>query len=352
MTTADELVTRIAEATAGALELFSIHLGRALGLYPAVAAAGPDGLTYADLAARCGIGPRHAREWLEQQAVAGLLQHVPGDVPPEQRRYLLPAAHHGVLVDGDAADHVAPFADLVAGIGGALPAVARAFREDGGVPYRDYGGALRAGQGAINRPLFAHELDGWFDAAPDLAARLDRPAARIADVGCGEGWSTVALARRFPAARVDGFDADKASVEAARRRAGGLARVSFHERDAAALDGRYDLVFVFEPLHDFARPVEVLRRLRGCLADGGAVLIADERVADAFTAPGDLVERMMYGWSVTHCLPASLADAPSAGLGTVLRRGTVRRLAAEAGFGSTAELPIDNRFLRFYLLAA
>jgi SAM-dependent methyltransferase len=342
VTTTTELVDRLAEATAGALELFSVHIGRSLGLYRALADAGADGLTPDDLAARGGIAPRYAREWLEQQAVAGLLAHAGG-------RYRLPAEHREVLVDADAASHVAPFADMVAGIGGALPAVVRAFRDGTGVAYRDYGPAFRAGQGAINRPLFVHELDGWFDAVPDLTARLERPGSRIADVGCGEGWSTSALARRFPTAHVDGFDADPASIEAARRRD---ARTAFHVCDAATLQGSYDLVFVFEALHDFARPVEVLRQLRRCLADGGSVLVVDERVADAFTAPGDLVERLMYGWSVTHCLPASLADTPSEGLGTVLRASTVGRLAAEAGFVACAELPVHNDFLRFYRLTA
>ena len=99
-----------------------------------------------------------------------------------------------------------------------------------------------------------------------------------------------------------------------------------------------------------ARPVETLVAAREALADGGSVLVVDERVAEAFTAPGDQVERIMYGWSVVHCLPVSRAEQPSAALGTVLRESTLRTLADEAGFASVEVLPVENDFFRFYRL--
>jgi hypothetical protein len=105
-------------------------------------------------------------------------------------------------------------------------------------------------------------------------------------------------------------------------------------------------------LHDLARPVETLAAIRAALAPGGSLLIADERVADAFGAPGDEVERMMYGWSVLHCLPTAMAEQPSAALGTVLRAGTVRELAVAAGFADAEVLPVENELFRFYRLRA
>ena len=110
-------------------------------------------------------------------------------------------------------------------------------------------------------------------------------------------------------------------------------------------------MLILEALHDMARPVEVLAAARAALAEGGAVIVADEAVAPSFTAPGDDIERMMYGWSVVHCLPASLAEQPSAALGTVLREDTVRALAVEAGFSSVEVLPVDGGFFRLYRLA-
>jgi pimeloyl-ACP methyl ester carboxylesterase len=353
--TRDALAERLVDAATGALEIFSVHLGRELGLYEAVAEAP---LTARGLAERAGVAERYAREWLEQQAVAGLLE-VTADSrggTADDREYAMPAAHRPVLLDATDASHVAPIADMVAGIGGVLGGLPAAYRSGGGVPYARYGRAFSRGQGGMNRPPFVNDLDQWLDALPDVRQRLGTGAgARIADIGAGDGWSTIALARAFPEATVDGYDADEVSVAAARRhaaKAGVADRVTFHHRDVAApgtLQGPYDLVVIFEVLHDLARPQVVLERLREALADCGVVLVADERVSPQFTAPGSAVERLMYGWSVTHCLPASLAEPGSAGLGTVLRPGQVHALAAAAGMRSE-ELPVENDFFRFYRL--
>jgi SAM-dependent methyltransferase len=349
----EELAARLVDATTGALELFALHLGRELGLYRSLDADGP--ATPDELATRTGCDGRYAREWLEQQAVAGVLETV--READGTRRFSLPAEHRPVLVDEEDAWHVAPLADLVAGIAGVLARLPDAYRSGGGVPYEEYGPVFRRGQGGINRPTFVHDLPDWLaivlevDAAPDGSAPL-----RVADVACGEGWSTLALASALPGARVDGYDVDAGSVEAARKHAAESAvadRVSFTLVDASdpdALAGPYDLVTVFEALHDAARPVELLASVRAALAEHGSLLVADERVAAEFTPDAGDVERLMYGWSVTHCLPASLATRPSAALGTVLRAGQVGDLAAEAGFGSIEVLPVEHDFFRLYLL--
>lgn len=350
--TSDVLVGRVFEATLGALELMSIHLGWRLGLYAALA---EDPLTAAELARRAGIDARYATEWLEQQAVAGFLDVVDDSGGADGRRFVLPPPHAEVLADPDSAFHVAPFAPMIVGIAGALPEVIGAYRSGSGVAYARYGADFRDGQGAINRPGFVHELRDWLAASPEIHERLTGGTARVADVGCGQGYSTVALAAAYPNARIDGFDVDDASVLDAKRAAvdAGLdERVSFSVRDAGELStsGPYDLVCIFEALHDMARPVEALTGARHALTPGGSVFVADERVAEAFTAPGDEVERMMYGWSVLHCLPASRAEHPSAALGTVLRRSTVEQLAEAAGFSAVEVLGVDHDFFRFYRL--
>ena len=350
----DTLAERLFGATLGALELFSVYLGAELGLYAALAQHGP--LTHSELAAEAGIAPRYAQEWLEQQAVAGILDTEPSGSPAE-RRYVLEPAHARALADPDDPAHVAPFAHMLAGIGGVIARVADAYRTGGGVPYTAYGRAFRHGQGHINRPAFTHELPAdWLAAMPDIVARLEGAEhARVADVGCGQGFSTVAVARAFLGAHVDGLDADPASVADAQRLAldAGLdGRVRFIEADATDLPahGRYDLVLILEALHDMARPLDALAAARAALAPGGAVLVVDERVAETFTAPGDEVERMMYGWSVTHCLPTQLVEEPSAALGTVMRADTVRELATAAGYSRVEVLPVENDFFRLYRL--
>lgn len=348
----DALVERLFGATVAGLELFGVYLGERLGLYRAL--AGEAGLTADELAARAAIHPRYAREWLEQQAVAGLLT-ASGD-EADERRFTLPAAHREVLADEESPAYLAPFALLLAGIGRVLPQVVDAYRQGGGVPWAAYGADVRDGQAAINRPAFLHDLATWIAAMPDVHARLQAdPPARVADVACGAGWSAIALARAYPAVHVDGFDLDAPAIDDARRHASEAGvddRVVFAVQDAAdpSLEGRYDLVCVYEALHDMARPVEALAAARAMLVPGGSTLVVDERVADRFTAPGDDIERMMYGWSITCCLPTAMVDEPSAATGTVMRTDLLRRYAAEAGFATVEVLPVDNELFRFYRL--
>jgi 2-polyprenyl-3-methyl-5-hydroxy-6-metoxy-1,4-benzoquinol methylase len=337
----DQLTERLFEAALGALELCSVYLGTELGLYDTLERNGA--LTPDELAARAGIAPRYAQEWLEQQAVAGFVEH-------ENGRFSLSPEHARALTAEEDLAHVAPFAHMLVGIGGVLPKVAEAYRTGGGVPYEEYGYEFRHGQGHINRPTFVHDLPtAWMDAMPDIRDRLDQ-GGRVADVGCGQGFSTAAMAQRFPRASVEGFDADAASIRDARAHAHDAA--AFVQGDATSVRDRgpYDLVLVLETLHDLPHPVQTLAAVRESLGAGGAALIVDERVADDFDAPGDPVERMMYGWSVTHCLPTQMVEQPSAALGTVLRADTVRELAATAGFAAVDVLPVENDFFRLYRL--
>jgi ubiquinone/menaquinone biosynthesis C-methylase UbiE len=191
---------------------------------------------------------------------------------------------------------------------------------------------------------------------PGVAEAL-RAGGRVADVGCGMGWSAIGIARAYPQARVDGYDVDEPSVEQARRNAeeAGVAdrvRVTTVDTAAAEEQGSYDLVTAFECVHDLADPVAVLAAMRRMVRPGGTVLVVDERVAERFTAPGDAIERVMYGYSLTCCLPDGLSTRPSAGTGTVMRPGTLERYAREAGFAGVDVLPVDNDFFRFYRLRA
>jgi SAM-dependent methyltransferase len=330
-------------------------LGDRLGYYRALAEEGDS--TSADLAAATGTQERLAREWLEQQAVAGILEVDEVEAEAADRRYRIPAGHAEVLVDRESLAHLTPLARLGVSMAQTLPAVEEAFRTGGGVGWEEYGDLGREAQADANRPVFANLLGSeWLPAVPDVHARLQAdPPARVADVACGAGWSSIAIARAYPKVTVDGFDLDAASVELANANLAGTEvadRVTFQLRDAGdpALAGSYQLVTVFEALHDMSRPVEVLRVLRGLAAEDGAVIAMDERVADAFTAPGDEVERLMYTYSVLCCLPVGLADTPSAGTGTVMRVDTLRRYAAEAGFADVEVLPIEHETFRFYRL--
>ena len=352
----DAVAEQLFQGVIGALETLHVYLGDRLGLYAALGAL-PDA-SAGDLAAEAGVSERYAREWLEQQAVAGLLDVVSPPETPTARRFRLPPEVAELLTDRDSLNYLAPLARMVAGIGQTMPALLAAIPTGAGVPFSAYGQDMRDGVAAINRPMFLHQLARqWIPAMPDIETRLQTadPPARVADLGCGSGWSSISLARGYPAAQVDGLDLDEASVQQARRNAedAGVAnRVHFDTKDAndPALSGRYHLITLFGTLHDMADPVGVLRGAARMLAPGGAVLVGDEKVAETFTAPGDDLERFMYGWSALHCLPASLAEPGSVGTGTVMRPDTLRRYGRHAGFSAVTVLPVDHGVWRFYRL--
>ncbi|MGH3046793.1 MAG: methyltransferase domain-containing protein [Gaiellaceae bacterium] len=354
--TAGGLAERLGGAALGAYELLTVYLGHKLGLYRALADRGD--ATAADLAKATGTNERYSREWLEQQAVAGILAVDNSAAAPEGRRYSIPAGHEEVLLDPESLAYIVPMARFAVSFTSALPAVEEAFRGGGGVAWTTYGAEGREAQAGANRPQFAHLLASeWLPAMADVHARLSaEPPAAVADVACGAGWSSIALAHAYPTATVDGYDVDEASVELARANAAeaGLGdRVRFHARDAGdpELAGRYDLVTIFESVHDMSRPVEVLEAVRGLAGEDGAVLVVDEKVADAFEAPGDEVERLMYTYSVLCCLPVGMSETPSAATGTVMRTDTLRGYALAAGFTGLEVLPVEHDFFRLYRLS-
>jgi 2-polyprenyl-3-methyl-5-hydroxy-6-metoxy-1,4-benzoquinol methylase len=351
----DALVQGLFTATVNALELLHVYIGDRLGLYRVMSERG-SAMSAPELAAAASISERYAREWLEQQAVAGILDVDPAE-PEQDRLFRLPAAHMEVLLDADSLSYLGPLASAIASIGGAMPAILEAFRNGGGVPYASYGDDMREAIARLNRPMFVNLLGTqWLPAVLDIDQRLRAdPPARVADVGCGVGWSSLSIARAYPNVTVDGIDLDEASIAEAQKNAAasGLGdRVNFVARSAADPRGRgeYDLVTAFETMHDMADPVGALRAMRALLAPGGAVFIADERAGEEFAAPGDDVERWLYGWSTLHCLPVGMVDAPAAGTGAVMRPSTLRRYAAEAGFAGVELLPIEHEFWRFYRL--
>lgn len=343
---AGALAMRLFLAGLAAAELMSVHLGQRLGLYRALA-GGPT--TAAELAGRAGIGARYAREWLEQQAAAGI-------VVTSDDRFELPDGHRQVLVDDAGPLSTSAMAALAAtGIPPVLSILVDAYRAGRGVPSDAYGAAFREAQAGLNRPVFARELVRWVRATmPDVHQRLRRPGAAVADVGCGAGWSTIALAKSYPAAEVHGLDVAADALARARANAerAGAARIAFTVQDvtASVATGRYDLVCLLDALHDMPYPVRVLEACRRMLAPGGCLLLAEPKAAERFTAPADEVERFLYAISVLHCLPVGLCGPDAAGTGAVIRPGTVRQYGLAAGFSRIAELPVSHRFYRLYRL--
>jgi 2-polyprenyl-3-methyl-5-hydroxy-6-metoxy-1,4-benzoquinol methylase len=346
------LADRLFESELRTLELYTIYLGERLGLYRALAGNGP--ATSAELAERTGTNERYIREWLEQQAATGLLEVEDAGADALARRYALPPEHAAVLADPDDLEFGAYRSIDMARHARTLPGLVDAFRTGDAPPPLSW---EPEGRAEFNRALFLNRLGNeWLPAIADIDRRLRAgPPARVADLACGTGWSSIAMAAAYPRIAVDGFDLDAESIAAARRHAhdAGMAdRVTFSASDAAEAGAgeRYDLVTIFEALHDMSRPVDALRTARRALRDGGSVLVADERVDDEFTAPAPLLERHAYAWSVISCLPSAMGDPLTAATGAVMRPSTLRRYATEAGFSDTDVLAIETGPFRFYRL--
>ncbi len=347
--TREAFVRRMNDSVLGAFDIASTYLGLKLGLYQSLVEDGP--ATAAELAGRTGTDQRLVREWLEQQGATELLTATRDGV---EWRFAVPPGHVGVLLDLEALDGVGGTMRSVVADLAQLPRLVESFRTGVGIPYADYGPDEAEGQAMGTRPVYRAEIKGWLSAIPGLAERLGDGSARVLDIGCGVGWSSVSVAQAFPGVRVDGVDLDPGSIAAAQQVAvaeGVADRVTFELRDAATLSGAdYDVALMLEMLHDLARPVDALRIARQVLAPGGVVLVADEPVSDAYDGPADADDRRYYGYSLLHCLPASMTEPGSAATGTVMRADTLREYARAAGFASVEVLPVESVAFRLYLL--
>jgi 2-polyprenyl-3-methyl-5-hydroxy-6-metoxy-1,4-benzoquinol methylase len=332
-----------------------MYLGQRLGYYRALWKEGS--ATSAELARRTGTNERYAREWLEQQAASAFLDVDDVAKQPELRRFTLSAGHAAVLADADDVNYAAALPAAFVAIGRQLDALVNAYRTGGGVSWAAYGPEMRESQAAGNKPVYLKQLaQVGLASIPDVHARLTAdPPARVADIACGFGWSSIGMAKAYPKIRVDGYDLDAPSIEAAKANArehGMADRVQFEARDAGAagLAGSYDLVTICEALHDMSRPVDVLRTARQLTAGRGSVIVVDERTGNEFRAPADALDRLFYGFSILVCLPDGMAHGPSAATGTVMRPATLRRYAQEAGFKDVQSLPVEIGLFRFYRL--
>jgi 2-polyprenyl-3-methyl-5-hydroxy-6-metoxy-1,4-benzoquinol methylase len=347
---AEALAERIFDQVSGAMSVLNLYLGYRLRLFEALDETGP--CSAEELARTTGYSERYLREWLECMVANRYIDHHAGSgrfrITPEQK---------AVYLEPDHPAHALPNVAFIPSLASVLPRLMQAFRDGTGVPFEEYGADLVDAQGAGYRPIFANDLvSGWIGAMPDIVARLRR-GGRVADVGCGVGWSAIAIARAFPEVRIDGIDPDARSIAAARQNAAeaGLSdRIRFHQTgvEEASVAGPFELVTLFECLHDMAYPVEALRAIRKLVAGDGAVLLSDEKVAESLEENTSPLGRLYYNFSVLHCLPQSMAYPASAATGAVIRPSTVRHYASEAGFRRAELLPVDSPLFHLYRLGS
>jgi len=313
----------------GALTASLVVIGDKLGLYRAMAGAGP--LTPAELAKRTETSERCVREWLAAQAAAGYVEY-----DASTGRYTLPDEHAAALADEESPACVLGGFQGMTAATRAQAKVLEAFRTGKGVGWHEHDPELFLGTERFFRPGYnANLVSAWIPALDGVEDKLES-GATVADVGCGHGASTIIMAKAFPRSKFVGFDYHPASVEAARERAAraGLSdRVRFEVASAKGYPGTYDLVAFFDCLHDMGDPVGAAKHVRSTLASGGTWMIVEPFAHDHVEANLNPVGRVFYSVSTLVCTQASLAQEVGAALGAQAGEARLRGVLSEAGFG-------------------
>jgi len=339
-----EFVFRAVDEVGATLNTALVVMGDRLGLYRALAGAGP--LTPSELAERTGTAERYVREWLNAQAAGGYVEY-----EPDSGRYWLPPEQAVALTDESSPAYLPGFFQIALGSVTDSPRITEAAKSGEGIGWHDHVHDVHEGCERFFRPSYnAHLLTEWLPALDGAVEKLEAGAS-VADVGCGHGSSTILMAQAFPRSRFQGFDYHEGGIETARERAraAGVAdRATFSVAAAASYSGDgYDLVTMFDCLHDMGDPAGAARHVRSSLAPDGTWMIVEPRAGDRVEENLNPVGRAYYGFSTLLCTPSSLAQEVGLALGAQAGEARIREIVEGAGFSSfrrVAETPFNMVF--------
>ena len=339
-----QFVFRAVDEVGATLNAALVVMGDKLGLYRALAGAGP--LTPSELAERTGTAERYVREWLNAQAAGGYVAY-----EPDSGRYTLPPEQAVALTDEDSPAYLPGFFQIALGSVHDSPRITEAVRTGEGVGWHDHVHDVHEGCERFFRPGYnANLVAAWLPSLDGVVAKLERGGS-VADVGCGHGASTIVMAQAFPSSRFYGSDYHDGSIATARERAqaAGVAdRVRFDTAPAAAYAGDgYDLVTMFDCLHDMGDPVGAARHVRSTLADDGTWMIVEPAAGDRVEDNLNPVGRAYYSFSTLLCTPASLSQEVGLALGAQAGEARIREVVERAGFTRfrrVAETPFNLVF--------
>lgn len=317
-------------------------IGEKLGLYKAMAAAGP--VTPAELAERTSTSERYVREWLSAQAANGYVEY-----DAKTGRFFFPAEHALLLANEDGPAYIPGAFHMLSSLFRDEHKITEAFRTGEGVGWHEHHASLFHGVEKFFRPTYVHNLmNGWIPALEGVEAKLKEGAA-VADIGCGHGASTVLLAQAFPNSSFYGFDYHQASIEQARQRAeaaGVQHRVKFEVATAKDFEDRqYDLVCFFDCLHDMGDPAGAMQHVRETIDPDGTVMIVEPYANESLTENLNPVGRIYYAASTMICTPASKAQEVGLGLGAQAPESKLREIVTGGGFRRfrrAAETPFNR----------
>jgi SAM-dependent methyltransferase len=337
----EAFVGRAVEEVGATVNTALVVIGDKLGLYRALAGAGP--LTSAELAERTGTVERYVREWLNAQAAGGFVEY-----DPQSGRYTLPAEHAIALTDSDSPAYLPGFFQIALGAVTDSPKIEEAARGGETVGWHEHVHDVHEGCERFFRPGYnASLIDAWLPALEGVVGKLEQ-GGLVADVGCGHGASTILMAQAFPDSTFVGHDYHDGSIAVARERAeeAGLGeRVRFHTAAASSYAGEgYDLVTMFDCLHDMGDPIGAAQHVRSTLSPDGAWMIVEPAAGDRIEDNLNPIGRTYYGFSTLLCTPASLSQEVGLALGAQAGEARIRDVVEAAGFSRfrrAAETPFN-----------
>jgi len=337
-------VFRAVDEVGATLNTALVVMGDKLGYYTTMADGRP--VTPAELAEQTGTSEHYAREWLNNQAAGFIVEY-----DAETRRYTLPAEHAVALADPTSPAYLSGFFQLALGTVHDAQSIHQAARDGDGIGWHEHHTDVHHGCERFFRTMYnGHLVNEWIPALEGVAAKLEA-GGRVADVGCGHGASTILLAKTFPNATFVGSDYHEASIEVARERAAAAGvsdRVTFEVAPATGFSGTgYDLIAMFDCLHDMGDPVGAARHVRDAIAPDGTWMVVEPMAGDRVEDNLNTVGRAYYGFSTLLCTPASLSQDVGLALGTQAGPAKIRDVSTAAGFTAfrtAASTPFNNVF--------
>lgn len=325
-TTLNELVGRVLGDLGGAVSVPLVRIGDSLGLYDALKRTGPT--TAEGLAAAAGCASRYVREWLSAQAASGYVHY-------EDGKFSLTPEQAFVFAEPDSPANLIGAFDTAAAMAENQPKVQSAFKTGRGVAWGDQAGCMFCAVARLFRPGYVNALvQEWLPALDGVTDRL-QAGAKVADVGCGHGLSTILMAQAFPKSHFTGYDFHPASIAAAtaHARAHGVMNASFEVgRAQDFVGGDFDLITCFDCLHDMGDPEAAAVHIRKALKDGGTWMVVEPMAGDTLEDNINPVGRLYYSASTMICVPTSLAQETGLALGAQAGEKRLTEVIRSGGF--------------------